>query len=102
MIWQSQTTAAAAMRRRPGDEMGVGRADVAAAAAAEVLTAEQAAELLQTDAEAVRALAETGELPGRRSARSGASCAGRAEWLGGSDATAPRLGSCARGRRAGG
>jgi excisionase family DNA binding protein len=43
----------------------VGRADFVPAAA-EVLTVEQAAELLQTDAEAVRALADAGELPGRR------------------------------------
>jgi excisionase family DNA binding protein len=31
-----------------------------------VLTAEQAAELLQTDAATVRELAEAGDLPGRR------------------------------------
>ena len=47
-------------------EVVVGRADFSPAAPAEVLTAEQAAELLQTDAAAVRALAADGELPGRR------------------------------------
>ena len=46
--------------------MVVGRADFVPAGAPEVLTAEQAAELLQTDAAAVRALADAGELPGRR------------------------------------
>ena len=44
----------------------VGRADFVPAEAAEVLTVEQAAELLQTDPEAVRALADAGELPGRK------------------------------------
>ena len=50
----------------PDAEVVVGRAEFAPAPAAEVLTIEQAAELLQTDADAVRALADAGELPGRR------------------------------------
>jgi excisionase family DNA binding protein len=59
-------------------------------AAPEVLTAEQAAELLQTDAAAVRALADAGELPGRRIGddwrflRSAVLA-----WLGGADAPRP-------------
>jgi excisionase family DNA binding protein len=50
----------------PGAEVVVGRADFVPGEAAEVLTVEQAAELLQTDPAAVRALADAGELPGRR------------------------------------
>jgi excisionase family DNA binding protein len=49
----------------PGD-LVVGRADLAPAEPAEVLTVEQAAELLQVEPDAVRALAESGELPARR------------------------------------
>ena len=50
---------------RPRDAV-VGRAEVLPAQADDVLTAAQAAELLQTDAGAVVALAESGDLPGRR------------------------------------
>ena len=50
----------------PGAEVVVGRADFAPGGAQEVLTAEQAAELLQTDEEAVLALADARELPGRK------------------------------------
>jgi excisionase family DNA binding protein len=50
----------------PDAEVVVGRAEFVPGPAAEVLTVEQAAELLQTDADAVRALADAGELPGRR------------------------------------
>ena len=50
----------------PGPEVVVGRAGFVPGAPAEVLSTEQAAELLQTDAAVVRALAEAGELPGRR------------------------------------
>jgi excisionase family DNA binding protein len=44
----------------------VGRAFVTAAAEPEVLTLEQLAELLTLDAETTLALAEAGELPGRK------------------------------------
>lgn len=44
----------------------VGRASFAAAAELEVLTLEQLAELLSLDVEATQALAEAGELPGRK------------------------------------
>ena len=50
----------------PDADMVVGRADFAPAPAAEVLTAAQAAELLQADEDAVLALADAGELPGRK------------------------------------
>ena len=50
----------------PGADVVVGRADFVPAEAAEVLTVEQAADLLQTEPDAVRALADAGELPGRR------------------------------------
>ena len=44
----------------------IGRADHVPAEALEVLTVEQAAELLQTAPETVRRLADAGDLPGRR------------------------------------
>jgi excisionase family DNA binding protein len=50
----------------PTPEVVVGRADFVPGSETEVLTVEQAAELLQTDADAVRELADSGELPGRR------------------------------------
>jgi excisionase family DNA binding protein len=50
----------------PDADVVVGRAEFVPGPAAEVLTVEQAAELLQTDPEAVRALADAGDLPGRR------------------------------------
>ena len=50
----------------PTPEVVVGRADFVPSAAPEVLTVEQAAALLQTDEDAVRALADAGELPARR------------------------------------
>jgi excisionase family DNA binding protein len=50
----------------PGAEVVVGRADFVPADAPEVLTVEQAAELLAVKADDVRALADAGELPGRR------------------------------------
>jgi excisionase family DNA binding protein len=50
----------------PGAEVVVGRADFVPTDAPEVLTVDEAAELLQADPEAVRALAESGELPGRK------------------------------------
>jgi excisionase family DNA binding protein len=50
----------------PAPEVVVGRADFVPSEAPEVLTVEQTAELLQTDPHAVRELADSGELPGRR------------------------------------
>jgi excisionase family DNA binding protein len=50
----------------PTPEVVVGRADFVPADAPEVLTVEQAAELLQVGSDDVRALADAGELPGRR------------------------------------
>src|SRR5512133_330746 len=50
----------------PDAEVVVGRADFVPAPAPEVLTVEQAAELLQTEPDAVRALADAGALPGRK------------------------------------
>jgi len=48
------------------DELTVGRADFRPHEAPEVMTLDQAAELLQIEPEAVAELAEKGELPGRR------------------------------------
>jgi excisionase family DNA binding protein len=49
----------------PGEGFGFGRHE----ASAEVLTAEQLAELLQVDAKTVRSLAARGDLPGRKLGR---------------------------------
>jgi excisionase family DNA binding protein len=50
----------------PGAEVVVGRAEFTPADAQEVLTVEQAAELLQVEPDDVSALADAGELPGRK------------------------------------
>jgi excisionase family DNA binding protein len=50
----------------PGAEVVVGRADFVPTDAPEVLTVDEAAELLQAEPDAVRALAESGGLPGRK------------------------------------
>jgi excisionase family DNA binding protein len=47
-------------------EVVVGRADFVPTEAAEVLTIDEVAELLQTESDAVRELAESGNLPGRK------------------------------------
>jgi len=47
-------------------ELVLGRAELRPAAAPDVLTVDQAAALLQVDAAEVEALAEAGELPGRK------------------------------------
>ena len=49
-----------------GAEVVVGRAEFTPADAQEVLTVEQVAELLQVDPDDVSALADAGELPGRK------------------------------------
>jgi excisionase family DNA binding protein len=51
---------------KPKPELVLGRAEFRPAAAPEVLTVEQAAALLQVEPADVEALAEAGELPGRR------------------------------------
>jgi excisionase family DNA binding protein len=50
----------------PGADVVVGRADFVPTEAAEVLDVDEVAELLQVEAGAVRDLAESGELPGRK------------------------------------
>jgi len=65
VLWHRPAPPPFTMPIPPGADV-VGRADFVPGEAAEVLTVEQAAELLQTDAAAVRALADAGELPGRR------------------------------------
>jgi excisionase family DNA binding protein len=66
VLWHRPAPPPFTMPIPPDAEMVVGRADFVPSSASEVLTVEQAAELLQTDAEAVRELADAGELPGRR------------------------------------
>ena len=53
------------LRMPARDGMGFGRHEFRPAAAPEVLTLPQAAELLQSEVDAVRQLAESGDLPGR-------------------------------------
>jgi len=50
----------------PTPEVVVGRADFVPTDAPEVLTVDQAAELLQVEPDAVQALADSGALPGRQ------------------------------------
>jgi excisionase family DNA binding protein len=50
----------------PGADVVVGRADFIPTEAPEVLDVDEVAELLQVEADAVRDLAESGELPGRK------------------------------------
>ena len=52
--------------KQPAPELVLGRAHPRTAETHDVLTLEQAAALLQVDAAEVAALAEAGELPGRR------------------------------------
>jgi len=66
VLWHRPAPPPFARPLAPDAEAVVGRADFVPAPAPEVLTVEQAAELLQTEPEAVRALADAGELPGRR------------------------------------
>jgi excisionase family DNA binding protein len=66
VLWHRPAPPPFTMPLTPDADVVVGRAEFVPGSAAEVLTVEQAAELLQTDADAVRALADAGELPGRR------------------------------------
>jgi excisionase family DNA binding protein len=50
----------------PSPDVVVGRADFTPSDAPEVLTVDQAAELLQVESDDVRALADSGDLPGRK------------------------------------
>ena len=66
VLWHRPAPPPFTMPLAPDADVVVGRADFVPSPASEVLTAEQAAELLQTDEEAVLALADAGELPGRK------------------------------------
>jgi excisionase family DNA binding protein len=66
VLWHRPAPPPFTMPIPPTPDVVVGRADFVAGSESEVLTVEQAAELLQTDADAVRELADAGELPGRR------------------------------------
>jgi excisionase family DNA binding protein len=66
VLWHRPAPPPFTMPIPPDADMVVGRAEFIPSSASEVLTVEQAAELLQTDADAVRELADAGELPGRR------------------------------------
>ena len=66
VLWHRPAPSPYTIPLPPEPEVVVGRADFVPAPAPEVLTAEEAADLLQTDEGAVLALAEAGDLPGRR------------------------------------
>jgi excisionase family DNA binding protein len=66
VLWHHPAPPPFTMPIPPTPDVVVGRADFVPGSESEVLTVEQAAELLQTDADAVRELADAGELPGRR------------------------------------
>ena len=66
VLWHRPAPAPFTRPLPPDAEVVVGHAGFVPAPAPEVLTVEQAAELLQTDPEAVRVLADAGELPGRK------------------------------------
>jgi excisionase family DNA binding protein len=75
-----------AVTRLLDGEVTVGHASIAPAADPEVLTVEQAAELLRVDADTVRTLAREGKIPGRKVGRHWRfSRAAVLEWLAGSD-----------------
>ena len=84
VLWHRPAPPPFTMPLPPDGDVVVGRADFVPGPVAEVLTVEQAAELLQTDADAVRALADAGELPGpegrRRLAFPAPGRAGVARW----------------------
>jgi excisionase family DNA binding protein len=66
VIWRQPVPPPMPMPIPPGADVVVGRADFAPADPQEVLTVDEVAELLQVEPEAVSALADAGELPGRR------------------------------------
>ena len=66
ILWHRPAPPPFTMPIRPGADVVVGRADFVPGGAPEVLTVEQAGELLQSDEDAVLALADAGELPGRK------------------------------------
>jgi excisionase family DNA binding protein len=66
VLWHRPAPPPFTMPIPPDPDMVVGRAEFVPSSVSEVLTVEQAAELLQTEADAVRELADAGELPGRR------------------------------------
>ena len=65
VLWHRPLPPPIPMPVAPADVV-VGRADFVPTDAPEVLTVDEAAELLQAEPEAVRALAESGGLPGRK------------------------------------
>jgi excisionase family DNA binding protein len=66
IMWQRPVPPPMPMSIPPGADVLVGRADFVPTEAAEVLDVDEVAELLQVEAGAVRDLAESGELPGRK------------------------------------
>jgi len=89
VIWHRPAPPPFSMPLPRDAEVVVGRAEFSPAPA-EVLTAEQAAELLQTDPDAVRALADAGELPGRKIGDDWRFLRRAVlAWLGGADAPEP-------------
>jgi excisionase family DNA binding protein len=66
VMWQRPMPPPMPMPIPPGAEVVVGRADFVPTEAAEVLDVDEVAQLLQAEPDAVRELAESGGLPGRK------------------------------------
>jgi excisionase family DNA binding protein len=66
VIWQRPAPPPMPVTIPPGADFVVGRADFVPTDAAEVLDVDEVAELLQAEPDAVRELAESGGLPGRK------------------------------------
>jgi excisionase family DNA binding protein len=66
VMWQRPMPPPMPMPIPPGAEVVVGRADFVPTEAAEVLDVDEVAALLQAEPDAVRELAESGGLPGRK------------------------------------
>jgi excisionase family DNA binding protein len=66
IMWQRPVPPPIPVTIPPGADVVVGRADFIPTEAAEVLDIDEVAELLQAEPDAVRELAESGRLPGRK------------------------------------
>ena|SRR5690348_17112781 len=66
VMWQRPLAPPMPLTVPPGADVVVGRADFIPTEAAEVLGVDEVAELLQADPNAIRELAESGGLPGRK------------------------------------
>jgi excisionase family DNA binding protein len=66
VMWQRPLPPPMPLQVPPGADVVIGRADFVPTEAAEVLGVDEVAELLQAEPDAIRELAESGGLPGRK------------------------------------